>query len=134
MAAYLKQGVEFGTDQRLLKPFLDLTKSQSSPKIWLPSQTFSKLPIRRAARFLVNFDFLSNLKMVLVNVDQYQNLHLVSSMLPDLKKSSHPIVRVGSSIRCYYLFFQKLLTYMMPLYIILKDFQNASPKGLIFYQ
>ena len=62
-----------------------------------------------ASRFLVNFDFLSNLKMVLVNVDQYQNLHLVSSMLPDLKKSSHPNVRVGSSIRWYYLFFKSCL-------------------------
>ena len=46
----------------------------------------------------MNFDFLSNLKMVLVNVDQYQILHLVSSMLPDLRKSSHPIVRCCSVV------------------------------------
>ena len=46
----------------------------------------------------MNFDFLSNLKMVLVNVDQYQILHLDSSMLPDLRKSSHPIVRCCSVV------------------------------------
>ena len=46
----------------------------------------------------MNFDFLSNLKMVLVNVDQYQILHFLSSMLPDLRKSSHPIVRCCSVV------------------------------------
>ena len=68
-------------------------------KAFRPFRAGQRCQFRQIGDFdrLVKLGYSLNQKVVLVNVDQYQILHLPSSVLPDLRKSSQSYNKIKFS-------------------------------------